>query len=403
MTPVKRLSTSEFIALIAMLFATIAFSIDAMLPAMPEIAETLTPDDPNRAALIITSFVFGMGVGTLFTGPLSDAYGRRPIILWGALLYCAGAALAWAAQSLELALLGRAVQGLGSSGPRTAAVAIVRDLYSGRQMARIMSFVFIVFSIVPALAPTLGAGIIALSGWRGIFAAFILFSFISAGWLWLRQPETLPPSARRPFTLNLLWQGLQEVLSNRVVYLTIAAQTLAMACLFSVLSSTQQIFDQTFGQGAVFHLWFALIAFFAAASSAVNAQVVVRFGMRKVVRGALAMQIAMASAFFISTQLPLSAGPYLAAYVVWTMSIFFMLGLTLGNLNAIALEPMGHIAGLTASVVGSVSTVGSVIFAIPLAMQFNGTPTPIAAGIVLLTLTAYAIMRVLGSRDEAPA
>ncbi|MEM8582415.1 MAG: MFS transporter, partial [Pseudomonadota bacterium] len=258
MTPVKRLSTSEFIALIAMLFATIAFSIDAMLPAMPEIAETLTPDDPNRAALIITSFVFGMGVGTLFTGPLSDAYGRRPIILWGALLYCAGAALAWAAQSLELALLGRAVQGLGSSGPRTAAVAIVRDLYSGRQMARIMSFVFIVFSIVPALAPTLGAGIIALSGWRGIFAAFILFSFISAGWLWLRQPETLPPSARRPFTLNLLWQGLQEVLSNRVVYLTIAAQTLAMACLFSVLSSTQQIFDQTFGQGAVFHLWFAL-------------------------------------------------------------------------------------------------------------------------------------------------
>ncbi|MDJ0993949.1 MAG: multidrug effflux MFS transporter [Dinoroseobacter sp.] len=403
MTPEKRLSTPEFIALIAMLFATIAFSIDAMLPAMPEIAEAMTPEAPNRAALIITSFVFGMGVGTLFTGPLSDAYGRRPIILWGAALYCAGAAMAWAAQSLELALLGRVIQGLGGAGPRVVAVAIVRDLYSGRQMARIMSFVFMVFSLIPALAPTLGAGIMAITGWRGIFAAFILFAVFSAAWLWLRQPETLPSEARRPFRPAVLWNGVTEVLSNRVVRLTIAAQTLAMACLFSVLSSTQQAFDQTFGQGDVFHLWFALIALFAAGSSAVNARVVVRIGMRKVVRTALLMQIAMASAFFMVTQLDLSNGPYLAAYVVWTTSVFFMVGLTLGNLNAIALEPMGHIAGLTASVVGAVSTVGSVVFAIPLGMQFDGTPAPIAAGIALLALTAYAIMRVLGSRDEAPA
>lgn len=403
MKPDKRLSTPEFIALIAMLFATIAFSIDAMLPAMPEIAADLTPEAPNRAALIITSFVFGMGVGTLFTGPLSDAYGRRPVIMWGAALYCGGAALAWAAQSLEVALVGRVIQGLGGAGPRVVAVAIVRDLYSGRQMARIMSFVFMVFSLIPALAPTLGAGIMAITGWRGIFAAFILFSVLSATWLWLRQPETLSIEARRPFRPKLLWAGTVDVLSNRVVRLTIMAQTLAMACLFSVLSSTQQTFDQTFGQGHVFHLWFALIAVFAAGSSAVNARVVVRLGMRKVVRSALLMQIAMASVFFLLTQFDLPNGPYLAAYVFWTTTVFFMVGLTLGNLNAIALEPMGHVAGLTASVVGAVSTVGSVVFAIPLAMQFDGTPAPIAAGIALFALAAYGIMRILGSRDEAPA
>lgn len=403
MTPHRRLQTPEFIALIAMLFATIAFSIDAMLPAMPEIAAELTPEAPNRAALIITSFVFGMGVGTLFTGPLSDAYGRRPIVLWGAALYCAGAALAWFAQSLDLALIGRAIQGLGGAGPRVVAVAIVRDLYSGRQMARIMSFVFIVFSLVPALAPTLGAGIMAITGWRGIFGAFIFFSLLSAAWLWLRQPETLAHEDRRAFRVGLLWQGVTEILSNRVVRLTIAAQTLAMACLFSVLSSTQQAFDQTFAQGDVFHLWFALIAVFAATSSAVNARVVVRLGMRKVVRAALTMQVGMALIFILLGQLALPQGSYLAAYVIWTTSVFFMVGLTLGNLNAIALEPMGHIAGLTASVVGAVATVGSVALAVPLGLQFDGTPVPIAIGIAAMALVAYLIMRVLGSRDEAPA
>ncbi|WP_413855420.1 MFS transporter, partial [Albidovulum sp.] len=176
MVPVRRLPLPEFIVLLAMMFAMTAFSIDAMLPAMPEIAADLSPEAPNRAQLIVTSFVFGMGLGTFLTGPLSDALGRRRVIIGGATLYCLGAALAWVAPSLWLVLAARLLQGLGVAGPRVAAMALVRDLYAGRQMARIVSITMMVFVLVPAVAPLIGSFIIAGFGWRGIFPAFIVFA-----------------------------------------------------------------------------------------------------------------------------------------------------------------------------------------------------------------------------------
>ena len=173
-----RLPLPEFIALIAMLFATIAFSIDAMLPALPEIAQELTPADPNKAQLIVTSFVLGMGLGTLFAGPLSDSFGRRNVILAGAVLYCAASAVAMIAPSLETVLAARVVQGLGAAGPRVVSLALVRDLYKGREMARIMSFAMMIFMVAPAAAPLLGQQIISLAGWHAIFIAFILFAVL---------------------------------------------------------------------------------------------------------------------------------------------------------------------------------------------------------------------------------
>lgn len=385
----KRLpSQPEFIALMAMLSATIAFSIDAMLPAMPQIAAELTPAAPNRAQLIITSFVLGMGIGTFFTGPLSDAFGRRPVMLCGAALYIAATLVAWVAPTLEGVLAARLFQGLGVAGPRVVAMAVTRDLYSGRQMARIISFIMIVFTLVPAFAPTLGAGIIALTGWRGIFLAFTVFSAISAVWLLLRLPETLREADRRPISVAPLRAGLAEVFSHPTVRLSIAVQTLGFGMLFAVLSSTQQIFDEVFGRGATFHLWFGGIALVAGSSGFLNARLVVRTGMRALIKGMLTVQIAASA---LMALIWLSGAPpqvQFIAYVVWTTSVFFQAGMTIGNLNALAMEPMGHIAGIAASMVSALSTVGAVFVAAPIALAYDGTPLPIALGILACALLA---------------
>jgi DHA1 family bicyclomycin/chloramphenicol resistance-like MFS transporter len=398
----RRLSQPEFVALMAMLFSTIAFSIDAMLPALPRIAGELTPDAPNRAQLIVTSFVFGMGAGTLVTGPLSDAFGRRPVILGGAALYMTGAALAWAAQSLELVLAARVIQGLGAAGPRVVALAIIRDLYAGRQMARIMSFMMLIFTLVPAFAPTLGAGIIWLAGWRGIFAAFLVFSAIGATWLALRQAETLAPENRRPFRPVALAEGVREILTTRVVALAIAAQALCFGMLFSTLSSVQQVFDVTYGRGDTFHLWFGGIALIAGSASLINASIVERLGMRVIITAMLGAQIGLSSVATLLFWSGAVAGDLaFALYVAWTIGVFFQAGLTLGNLNALAMEPMGHLAGLTASVAGSIATILAVCLAVPVGLMFDGTPRPLTAGTLVLAVGAFTLMRLLRRAEAA--
>ncbi len=270
-----------------MSFATIAFSIDAMLPALPEIGHALTPQNLNRAQLIVTSFLLGLGLGTLFTGPLSDAFGRRRILLGGYGIYIIGAVLGYLAGSLELMLAARVLQGIGAAGPRVVAVAVVRDIYSGRQMAKLMSFVITVFMLVPVIAPSIGAVIITLSGWRVIFVAFVIFALISSIWFSLRQPETLPVEKRRKFQLGPLWGGVKEVLANRSVRITIAVQALLSGVLYAMLSSAQQVFEITFDQGANFPLWFGAIAIIAGASGLLNAKLVIQLGMVFLVRSAL--------------------------------------------------------------------------------------------------------------------
>lgn len=399
--PTQRLGQTEFIALMAMVVATVAFSIDAMLPALPQIGAALSPDNLNNAQLIITSFVLGMGIGTMFTGPLSDAYGRKPVMIAGAVVYVVGCGLAWAAQSLELMLAARVLMGLGASGPRVVAMALVRDIYQGRDMARIMSFVMAVFALVPALAPTLGHFIILGFGWRAIFAAFMLFSVVTLLWLLIRQPETLMPENRRPLSIAALYTATAQMFAHRTARLSIAVQTLVFGILFIVLSSTQQVFDVTFGQGAHFHYWFGGIAILAASASLLNARLVMRLGMRAIIKAMLTIQIGITLAMIAITAIDEPYWLAFGTYVIWVTGNFFQAGLTIGNLNALAMEDMGHIAGLAASIIAAISTIGAVLIAAPIALMFDGTPLPMAVGALVAATIALWLTTKIKRPSEA--
>ncbi|MEJ6394863.1 multidrug effflux MFS transporter [Gymnodinialimonas sp. 2305UL16-5] len=388
-----RLSTAEFIALMGMMFATIAFAIDAMLPALPSIAAELTPDAVTLAQLVLTSFVIGMGVGTFFTGPLSDVFGRKPVILGGAALYITGAALAWAAPTLELVLFARVLQGIGAAGPRVVSMAMIRDLYTGRQMARIVSFAMLIFTLFPAVAPLIGAAIIWGFGWRAIFLSFVLFSIISVGWLMLRQAETLPRAKRRKLVAAELWEGAREALSLRQMQLSILVQMLIFGMLFGILSSIQQIFDLTYDRGTHFHWYFAAIAVLSAPAAPINGRLVVKLGMRPLIRSAMLVQAACASTMLVILSLGLPLQVEFWAYFLWCASAFMTMGFTIGNLNALALEPLGHIAGLAASLMGGLATVSGALLGALIGQLYNGTALPLAMASAVLMAIGWVIMR----------
>lgn len=391
---------AELIALMAILAATVAFSIDAMLPALPEMAATLTPEAPNRAQLVVTLFVFGLGLGTLFAGPLSDTFGRRPLVLAGAALYILSAALAARAESLEMLLAARALQGVGAAGPRVVVMAIIRDLYAGRQMAQVISFVMMVFALVPAVAPSIGAVMLTAGGWPLIFWAFVAFSGISGVWFWLRLPETLPRAARRPFRIDALMSAVGEMVSHPVVRLSILVQSLVFAMLFATISSVQPIYDVLFGRAESFPIWMGVTALMSASGSVLNAMLVMRLGMRRLVSLMLQVQIG-ASGLLLGLQLAgLSGDALFAAFLLWQILAFFQAGLTIGNLNAIAMAPMGHIAGMAASIIGAISTVAAVILAVPVGLLFDGTALPLTTGVLVFAAAGAVIMRAM-RRAEA--
>ena len=393
------MSRAEFVALVAMMFATVAFSMDAMLPALPEIAAELTPEDPTRAALILTAFFFGLGVGTFFAGPLSDAYGRKPIVYLGLAGYALGAVLSWVAPTLELMLAARVLQGLGASGPRVVSAAIIRDLYAGRTMASILSLTMMVFLLVPAVAPMIGAVITDALGWRSIFGAFLMFGLILLVWFGTRITESLPKPARRPLRWPLMMDAVRQMVQHRTVRLSIMVQTLMMTILFSVLIMVQPIFDITFDRAASFPYWFGGIAFASGISSLLNAAIVGRFGMRRLVTWALVAQMVCSAAFVVAL---VGDAPWMfSLYLFWQWGVMFQGGLTVANLNAIAMEPMGHIAGMAASVIGAISTVVAAGLAALLGPLFDGTPLPLVTSVLVLCIIASILMQMMRRAEEA--
>ncbi|MGR3804007.1 MFS transporter [Marinibacterium profundimaris] len=394
MSPVKDIPMhrTELIVLVASMFACVAFSIDSMLPALPDMGAALSPEDPNRAGMVLTVFVLGLGIGTFVTGPLSDAFGRRVVILCGAAAFIGAAALAWQADTLETLLVARLMQGVSAAGPRIVALAVLRDVFSGRAMAQVMSLAMMVFMIVPAIAPLMGSLVIAALDWHGIFLAFMAFMGAIMIWVAVRLPETLEVADRRPFRAPVLWAALLEMVQHPTVRISILVQALSMGILFSMLTLVQPVYDQVFDRAGSFPYWFGAVAIVAGSAALVNATLVMRVGMRRMVTISYFGQMLISGAVLVLFQSGLSDTAIFTVFVAWQVSVFFMAGLTMGNLNAIAMEPMGHIAGMAASIIGGIATVLAAPIATIVGLTFDGTPRPLALGILVLSIAGYVLM-----------
>lgn len=381
----------EFIVLMALMVSLVALSIDAMLPALGEIGADLGVVRENDTQWIVTALFLGLAVAQLLYGPLSDSIGRKPAIYLGMAVFVVGCLLSIFATDFTLMLTGRVLQGIGAAGPRIVTIALVRDGYEGRAMARIMSFVMAVFILVPALAPMLGQGIVMIAHWRGIFVFFLLLALFASTWLAIRQPETLAPDRRVAFSFKQTAAAIVESCTNRTAFGYMLAAGLIFGAFVGYLNSAQQIFQVQYGVGAAFPFYFAALALSIGCASYLNARLVMRHGMRVLSRWALMALSALSVAFLVVTYL-MAGHPPLWALMAYCLLSFFCLGVLFGNFNALAMEPLGHIAGTAAAVIGSLTTFLSLVFGLLIGQAFDGTVLPLIGGFAGLGLAALAVM-----------
>jgi len=386
-----RPGTGEFIVLIALIISLVALSIDAMLPALPEIAADLQFEHTNDAQWIISMLFVGMGVGQILFGPLSDSIGRKPAINIGFVIFIMGCLLSIFAQSFDDMMIGRFLQGLGAASPRIVSIALVRDCYGGRDMARVMSFVMSIFILVPVIAPWIGQLIMTYSDWHSIFILFLLLAVIALTWFSIRLPETLPVEHRVRFSMSQIIQHIRVIFSIPVTL----GYTLTMGFIFGAfvayLSSSQQILQSQYALGNQFAAYFGILALSIGLASLLNARLVMRFGMRRLSRNAMIF-IAMLSVPFLLLAQYYQGHPPLSLLMAYLLSVFFLMGILFGNLNALAMEPLGHMAGLGAAFVGSISTLLSVALGVIVAGSYDGTVLPLVAGFAVFSIISLAIM-----------
>lgn len=379
----------EFTLLMALLMSIVAISIDAMLPALGIIGHEFTLSRPNDAQLIISCIFGGMALGQLISGPLSDALGRKPVLYGGILLYLAGSMVCFFASDFDHLLIGRILQGLGVSGPYVTAVSVVRDKYAGRDMARVMSLIMMIFILVPAIAPSLGQAILHLANWRAIFLMYIGYAITIGLWIALRLEETLAPEHRLPLRAKAFAHGLRTILANRTTTTYMVCMGLCFGSLIGYLNASQQIFQEQFGVGEDFAFYFGGLALMIGVSSLTNSRIVGKYGMRAICVRAMGT-IVIASATFLALHFVVPITLWL--FVGYAAILFFCFGLMFGNLNSIAMEPMGEIAGMAAALTGAVSSTISLTLGTTIGQLYDHTLIPMSGGFLLLGLFALALM-----------
>ena len=383
----QRPGMGEFIALMAALMASNALAIDAMLPALPAIGEALGVIEDNRRQQVITAYLLGFGVAQLFWGPLSDRYGCKKLIAAALVLYGLFGIVAGLASSFTLLLAARALQGVAAAATRVLVVAVVRDRYHGSAMARVMSLTMIVFMIVPVLAPAFGQGVLAIGEWRHIFIGLGVYGAVLALWTLLRLPETLSDANRRALSAGRIGEAAWATLADRQSIGNTLCLTLLMGALFGFIGSIQQIVFDVFRRPELMALVFALVAGPMALSSYANSRLVMRLGSRRILLAALA---GFTAASAIHLAVAAVAGESLWTFVALQAAAMIFFGLIGANAGALAMEPLGHIAGTASSLQGTITTIGGALIGYAIGQQFDATTIPFLTGFTVCGITALA-------------
>ena len=383
------MSSKEFTIFVATLMAIVALSIDALLPALGLITQELGVVNANQTQLVISMLFLGMALGQLICGPLSDALGRKPVLYSGLVVYLFGTVICFFSRDITVLLVGRFIQGLGCAGPYVSAVSLVRDKFAGRGMAKIMSLVMMIFVLVPAFAPILGQAILFVSPWRGVFAVYLCYALLIVAWIYIRLPETLPKEQRIPFSVDGFIAGFKEVVTNRVTISVTLGMGLTFGGFIGYLNSSQQIFQVQFETGNMFSLYFGSLALALGAASMLNSRLVERLGMYHLASQAYLVIVLTSIAF---TVLQFYVDIQLWMFMAYMLILFFNLGMVFGNLNAMAMEPMGHLAGIAAAVIGSVSSMMSIVIGTTIGQLYNDTVMPLTVGFLLMSTLALMLL-----------
>ena len=392
----------EFVALMAALTALVALSIDMVLPSLPAIGASLGVARANDNQLVVSLLFLGFGVGQFFYGPFSDTAGRKPAAFLGLIVFTIGCTLALLSQTFPMMLAGRLLQGIGVAGPRTITIALIRDRFEGREMARVMSLVTAVFILVPIIAPALGQVLLGMFGWRAVFVVYLVMGLITSIWFGLRQEETLPASRRIPFTLARLASAVRQVVTNRVTVGYTIAAGMVFGAFLGYLTLAQQILQEQYGLGSWFVAYFAVLAVAIGGASLANAKLVVRFGMRPLSHWAL-WGIFAVSVVFSGVSALASGRPPLLLLMAYLMVSFFGIGLLFGNLTTLAMQPLGAIAGTGSAMVGATSMLLSMTLGTAIGQAYDGTVLPLVVGFAVLSLCSIvaAWWAESGGNEEA--
>lgn len=387
----RDVSRPEFIALIAGLMALNALAIDVMLPALPYMGEALNVLNENDRHFVLTSYMLGFGVAQIVFGPLSDRYGRRAPLMAGLAIYVIAAFAAAFSPTFATLLVLRFVQGMGAAATRVIATSLVRDKFGGRAMAEVMSLVFMVFMIIPVIAPAIGQILLLTGPWEYIFIFMALLGFAISLWVFIRLPETLVPENRRALRLGVILEGFRLVVTNRMAFSYGLSAMFIFGALFGFISTAQQIYVDIYGLGAYFPVAFAAMAGLMAISSFTNAQIVRKMGMRRLSHGAMIVFTIMSGVWLA---IALTGFMPLWLFFCLLSVIMFMFGWSMANINSLAMEPLGAVAGTASSVFGLIQTVGGALLGTMIGQFFDGTVVPIAAGYFILGIVALIFILI---------